>query len=166
MKNFSGSVLALMALTGLTPSQIALAASDSTQVLVSATVPSWVKLETAASVDLGSVSNVEKAHEIKVSSNNTNPLTQITVKQDGSSENHMLLSHTDGTKSDKMKVKVGVKEDDIRDGEFSAGKLVSKNFSTSQAGKTMTLLLTPTSDFGTLESGNYEGTLSIVARID
>lgn len=166
MNNFSASFLAITALTALAPLQIALAASDSTQVLVSATVPSWIKLETAASIDLGSVSNVEKAHEIKVSSNNTNPLTQVTVEQDGSSENHMLLSHTDVTKSDKMKVKVGVKEDDIRDGEFTAGKLVSKNFSTSQAGKTMTLLLTPTSDFSTLESGNYQGTLSIVARVD
>lgn len=165
MNKLSKSALALLALSALEQCGIARAA-DSTQVLVTATVPSWVKLETAATVDLGNISNVETAHPITVSSNNTNQVTQVTVKQAGSSENHMLLSHSDSSKNDQMKVKVDVKEADIKDGGFSAGQIISKNFATSQAGRTMTLLLTPTSDFSKLESGQYQGSLSVTALIN
>lgn len=166
MSTYEKLIPAIFALSTLGLSGSIQAATDQTDVLVTATVPSWIKLETESSVDLGNESNKETAHPIRISSNNTNQVTQVSVMQKGTTDNHMLLSHIDGNKTDKMQVKVDIKESDLKDGEFTSGKIVSKKFATSQTGSKFTLLLTPLSDFSKLETGSYQGTLSIIAQLN
>ncbi|WP_345830763.1 hypothetical protein AAGR22_05350 [Erwinia sp. HDF1-3R] len=166
MSTFKKFTPALLALFTLSLSGSLQAAQDTTEVLVTATVPSWVKVDTADSVDLGNESNKETSHPIRISSNNTNQVTQITVKQKGTTEDHMMLSHTDKNKTDRMKVKVDIKESEVKEGEFSSGQIVSKKLAATQAGAKMTLLLTPVSDFSKLETGSYQGTLSITALVN